>query len=583
MTVTNPNRLILAAIGAVVFSMAFSADAQYATENNTGRLLDANNRLGSGGRNDGGVQPGGVTADDIVYGNVTRGLQFRGRTTADPQEFRGQISRPSESLVQEFGPGVYEQGAIVDQTPQRFFGETRGVRPPEGFERLSPGTSGYFATRQEVFRTPGDLRLDAAIPNPDMSLPRAGELIGAGPIYSLGPQYTMPEPVVQQYAAVGEPQREGEAGSMPSRELMRRLHLDESQIQRMREELQREALEEGGEDALPPEEVTRGPETPVNEALNTRNRLSSEVGSTAVGRTLSTEQTMRQRMVTNLPSAAMQSSQYAELQNRLQRFRQRQQLTDQQANAAFMEQWRKMEEAKRQEQLQRQEQMQQQPALDQPQARQGEVLEEEEAERQVDAARIAARQAEEAKRIEGLLPPQPDIPLKIASFADGVKASGLKRLLTQAENAMQEGKFTQALDYYDAAASVAPNNPLILMGRSVAELGGGYYARAQLHLQDVLTADPALLMARYDLKHFYGEDRLQYLVRDLKDLASRESQQARPLFLLAFVAYNTESQERAADYLNLAEQRGGSAEFYNALREHWRLKESQKAPSASQP
>ena len=139
------------------------------------------------------------------------------------------------------------------------------------------------------------------------------------------------------------------------------------------------------------------------------------------------------------------------------------------------------------------------------------------------------------------------------------------------------------LDYYDAAAAVAENNSMVLMGRALAELGAGYYARAQVHLERVLSADPALLLARYDLKAFYGDERLQYIVRDLKDLAQTETRQSRPLFLLGFIAYSTENEERAADYLALAEQRGGPTEFYNELREYWELdKKKDQAPQVEQ-
>ncbi len=85
-----------------------------------------------------------------------------------------------------------------------------------------------------------------------------------------------------------------------------------------------------------------------------------------------------------------------------------------------------------------------------------------------------------------------------------------------------------------------------------------------------------MLMARYDLKTFYGDDRLQYIVRDLKDLAQTETRQSRPLFLLGFIAFSTENRQRALDYLNLAEQRGGSAEFYAELKEYWGLEKPKK-------
>jgi len=54
-----------------------------------GRAMDANNRVGSGGMNAPSGQIG-VTPNQIVYGNVTGGKQFRGPVgSRDPGAFTG--------------------------------------------------------------------------------------------------------------------------------------------------------------------------------------------------------------------------------------------------------------------------------------------------------------------------------------------------------------------------------------------------------------------------------------------------------------------------------------------------------------
>ena len=111
-------------------AMPVVALGQYQTANNTGRRLDANNRLGSGGMNDSRQAVGGVSADDIVYGNVTRGQAFQGElNSTDATRFRGNLDRPSDNLVRDAGPSVYGRGGSSDQySAQAFFGDNRGVR-----------------------------------------------------------------------------------------------------------------------------------------------------------------------------------------------------------------------------------------------------------------------------------------------------------------------------------------------------------------------------------------------------------------------------------------------------------------------
>jgi tetratricopeptide (TPR) repeat protein len=162
-------------------------------------------------------------------------------------------------------------------------------------------------------------------------------------------------------------------------------------------------------------------------------------------------------------------------------------------------------------------------------------------------------------------------PVQIRSLADGVQAKGLNDLLKQAEDQLKSGRYNSALEQYDLAEQVAPNNPLILMGRANVELARTYYTRAETHLRQAFMSDQALLMGQYDLRSMIGNERLEILVKDLKEITNREQKEARPAFLLAYIAYNTGNERMAAAYLDLAEKRAGNDALYPLIRKHWSL------------
>src|ERR1700733_11260125 len=99
LTMKNSSKLHL--ILAATLTLSASAMAQYRTGND-GHLLDANNRIGSGGlnANTSVASPGQGTdmlGNDIVTGNVTAGRQFRGFIPyTAPDAFRGNL--PGEGL-----------------------------------------------------------------------------------------------------------------------------------------------------------------------------------------------------------------------------------------------------------------------------------------------------------------------------------------------------------------------------------------------------------------------------------------------------------------------------------------------------
>src|SRR3954470_15003616 len=92
--------ILAAAVGAMSFAVSSVAMAQYRI--NTGNVLDANPRAGSGGLNQGTDSRINTraTGNDIVTGNVTGGKEFRGRLDyGSARDFRGNISRPSDTFI----------------------------------------------------------------------------------------------------------------------------------------------------------------------------------------------------------------------------------------------------------------------------------------------------------------------------------------------------------------------------------------------------------------------------------------------------------------------------------------------------
>jgi hypothetical protein len=168
-------------------------------------------------------------------------------------------------------------------------------------------------------------------------------------------------------------------------------------------------------------------------------------------------------------------------------------------------------------------------------------------------------------------------PVKVGSIADDVQAKGLRDLLKSAEDLMRQEKYAAALDKYNTAQDVAPNNPLIGVGRAHAELAASYYRRAETDLRDAVTRAPHLAEAQFDLKSLIGPDRLQVIVKDLKDLADSDKTQARPLLLLGYIAYNTGNQAQAVTYLDAAQKRTqGDDALLKAWRGSWTLPKSDK-------
>ena len=210
---------------------------------------------------------------------------------------------------------------------------------------------------------------------------------------------------------------------------------------------------------------------------------------------------------------------------------------------------------------------------------------------QLAAKNAAAKLASSGRKPGDIALPEANIkpgtvvqPMPVKTLSEGIAGKGLKDILAKAESLMKEGKYTSAIDQYSIGEQVAPNQPLIWIGRANAELGAAFYQRADIHLRQAFNSDKALLMAQYDLRTFFGADRLATVIKDLQDIASADQQSTTPVFLLAYISYNTANESRAAGYLDLAEKRSeGKDPIYRLLREHWTLPETEGAQKLPKP
>ena len=623
--------VLTAAVAAV--SLAGSSASAQQRVGGDGRALDANNRIGSGGSNEGaggGPLGPGQIGNQIVTGNVTAGQQFRGFVPySDPFSFRGQTAgissdrfiRESAGVPLSSGPSGINNNA---SNLRPFYGVGQTVERPPGFVEAVPGTGYVPAAR--ISREAGDLRLGRPFDFPQPSTPQPGQLILQGP---LSPDTQQPTVItasplygVRQWN-FGE-QLDQEFLQGLSQPASQRSRLDERTLQRLRNELNRDVQTdpnitgEGTDGALDddPNRLSSGIDSRLSLSLTEPTRMQNRVDA-------SVQNDVRQNVRPGDLSVSRperQSAQYAEMQRRLNRFNQlpqevaelrEYQRQQQQARAGDQPQERDATAGTRQPGAQPGAQAGAQPGAtprdtgaqpgpatpgagagagtvgaqaQQPRLPDTGLPDYAQRSRDIMAGKDSPDQG--TGQLPGLDRPageQPqaqdptrEAPLQVQSLATGVNAKALADFLNEAEKLMREGKFYSALDQYDMADQVAPNDPMVSLGRAIAELGASYYARAEGHLREAFTKNPALLTAQYDVRGFLGEERLNFLVNDLRAISNKETNEPRSVFLLAFIDYNTGNPRRAAAYLDLAERRAGKPDpLFQNMRKLWNLPAAQ--------
>lgn len=656
------NWILAAAVAAVpLLAIAAPASAQYQS-NNDGRARDANNRVGSGGSNGDARRSGpNVTGNQIVNGNVTGGRAFRGAVpySGDARGFRGPtVGGASDRFIRD-SAGVPERGQTQAQTfsPQPFYGESRAVAPPPGYQQLgstggyvppNPGTSfsnsydnrygsgaglgetfGALNTGEGIGARPGS----AVVPGPsDPNNPNRGSALLLSPL--AGIRQLTPEDLSEYLAARDNPaSRDGlETRDAAAND---RARSDPGAIGRMRDELMSGAVAvnplpnpaagpnrltpqpQPGDDGpkiapgggpQPIDRLTPPPlEAPADPSVRPTGGASA-IESPPLGASADTNQSTRRRLAT----PAQQSTQYNELQRRMRRYEEALGMTDADANREFNEQKR---------------------ARDAAAARKGSPGTPVPGSRAAGAPdggagtpgaitpgaitpggatapggiapgtprpgggatpprdggpKLPAAPGGPATSIPNPNGPKPAAaaePLQINSLATGVTGAGLTGVLKSAEDFMRQGKFNSAIQQYDLAQQVAPNNPMIRLGRANAHLGASSYRTAEADLRQAFGADQALLMAQYDLRGFMGASRLQILVNDLKEIGRSEPKNPVPSLLLAYISYNTNNEAAAVTYLGEVEQRqGGAADpLVQTMKRLWSANPKTAAASPAAP
>jgi tetratricopeptide (TPR) repeat protein len=506
---------------------------------------DANNRIGSGGRNVRSEQPKPwQLANDIVYGNVTGGKAFRGRLgSTDPRAFRGSTATSvSDNFIRQ-SSGVSTSGmASFNATEtQPFFGDSRAVPPPPGMQMI-PGGGGWVPPTPTPWRTTD---------------PRKSTLTSSVEMSFRPDLFAMPGPIDSQFnpGAIVVPSVV-QAQSLNPGQLSDYTQLNTSS--RIAPELLNQLRSEVGEPVS-----GQNPSTPTQESRPTDpNRLDSELLAQGLDDQIKPAQTsdaiktgaIRSDPMTEvgvqyrLISPENQSRVYAQLvesaRNRPAR--------PGEANARAANEFNQAIRARNESNAS--------PGdSDQP------------------TPRANPNQPDLNNPDDNAPNVGPDVmkPPRFESLVDD-KKSALNQLLERAEKQMREGKFNSAIDTYEQAQQIAPNNPLIKLGRAHAELGGGYYRRAELSLRQTLSADKNLLAGQYDLRAFIGADRLKVIEQDLRELVEKNTNDTGAAILLSYVYYNTANERRAAALLDLAEQRSqGRDPFVKVLKSNWTLPSSE--------
>lgn len=543
-----------------------------------GRVNDANNRMGSGGWNGGhtdmnynsnivyrnvGMVGGPTFGNAIITGNVTQGREFRGNVGyTDPFAFRGPTAGIGIDNFAKNSAGVPRGGApaLAPNQSTLFYGASRTVATPPGFE-LGPNRNGYVpAAPIDPVRAAQDHRLgivnlNQTIAPSDMIIPGGNNGIVTGStLYGFrewNPRDAADRNFIEDLIAR---QSNGD-----------RSNLDPRQVQKMREELMKtiqpdlrlkdqvnpaDTTDSGKpRDSLTLDPIGRTFESP-NDPLLTKKPISDQMQSQPLSDGSDAQVGSRQNM---LGMAHRSSTQYAEMNKRLEQYYADRRQTD----TEFARQFNSDVRAKQAAEAKAKAEAEKKIAANTVKPNTPNTTK---PEKTTDDAEKEKKEKEKKKKLQ---------PLKITTLSAGMKAEGVANVLVKAETLMKEGKYASALDQYDAADAVMPGNPMVLRGRAIAELGAGFFMRADAHLREAYTADKALFLGKPDLKVMLGEERLGKIVNELKETANKENKPT-PLFLLAYIAYNSGHERQAMGYLDLADKKAeGKDSFYTMVREHW--------------
>jgi hypothetical protein len=128
----------------------------------------------------------------------------------------------------------------------------------------------------------------------------------------------------------------------------------------------------------------------------------------------------------------------------------------------------------------------------------------------------------------------------LAKTPEGLPVTPFDTQMQQAEKLLKGGKYMEAVDQYNQALTVQPNNALGMVGRAHAELAAGMYQSASMDLKAVFSQKPEMVSVRYALDDFIPGKRVENLMNDLLQLTTRQQTGNMASFLYCYLAYNTD-------------------------------------------
>jgi len=550
--------VMLSALVGLWFTTAAHAQMQVNTD---GRANEANNRVGSAGLNNVKIDMSKLpTGNDIINGTVTGGWAFQGHVPYfAPGAFHGNLPGTfMDNFIRDSSGGGSVNNA---QQHTVYYGENQQVAPP-GFVR-DPITQAYVApspmqeaqslnlngpldTTLQPLPLPGQISTSGQV---DPTAPNAQVLMAtASPLYGVRQWQTnqqgeslMANPL--QAATPGQQQNTtGAAGP-----------LSQEQIIQMRQQLYKTVVAPTpvGPENNVPATVNPGQSAPLSPLLPGGTENTGTTSGNPAGQSLSPISTAGQGHLNpllpggteasqSLPAPGQQSTQYAQMQNRMQQFEAQHPLPAGQTYEQLL------------------------AAVRGHRPQMGDV--------------IGPKPANTATPIPALTPANPPVtghpqtvePLRVKSLAEGFSAKTLADLLTNAETMVRDQKYDQAIRQYNVIIQVVPNNPMILLGRANAELGGLYFVKAEADIRTAIMMDKTVLIAQFDLDHLYGQAQRDTVIDSLKRIATAHTDNPSPVILLAYISYNLQDEDKAQRYLELAQQRAGGLDpFIALLQRYW--------------
>jgi len=154
----------------------------------------------------------------------------------------------------------------------------------------------------------------------------------------------------------------------------------------------------------------------------------------------------------------------------------------------------------------------------------------------------------------------------------GAVASGYDMMMYRAETNLKAGKFLLAVESYQAALSLKPDDPLAVIGRGHAELGASFYAAADFDLKFIYTRKPELVAVKYDVDSFIPAGRQLFLLEDLLKMTAKTETANMASFLYCYLCYETNRGTELQAELKKWGARSGHDEWQTVVARAWTVK-----------